>query len=129
MLKPCLLVAALGLTVLTTGCGPEELVSQESTTEPCAGTPEACAELEGRNKQLSTPTTTPPTTEPCAGTPEACAELERQKQLSTSTTYPTTPPCAGTPEACAELERQKQQLGTEPCGGTLEACGGLGRDT
>ena len=99
MLKPCLLVAALGLTVLTTGCGPEELVSQESTTEPCAGTP------------------------------EACAELERQKQLSTSTTYPTTPPCAGTPEACAELERQKQQLGTEPCGGTLEACGGLGRDT
>ena len=101
MLKPCLLVAALGLTVLTTGCGPEELVSQESTTEPCAGTPEACAELEGRNKQLSTPTTT----------------------------YPTTPPCAGTPEACAELERQKQQLGTEPCAGTPEACAGLGRDT
>jgi hypothetical protein len=71
MLKPCLLLATLGLTVLATGCGPEELVTAASTTtEPCAGTPEACAELE-RQKGLATFPT-----EPCAGTPEACAKQE-----------------------------------------------------
>ena len=73
MLKPCLLIATLGLTILATGCGPEELVTAASTTtEPCAGTPEACAEQE-RQRRLAALST-----EPCAGTPEACAELERQ---------------------------------------------------
>ncbi len=91
MLKPCLLLATLGLTFLATGCGPEELVTSASyTTEPCAGTPEACAEQE-RRKQLGVVTT-----EPCAGTPEACAELERQRR---GATFPTEP-CGGTPEAC-----------------------------
>ncbi len=99
MLKPCLLLATLGLTVFATGCGPEELVTAAATT-------------------------TPAPTEPCAGTPEACAELERQKRAAT---FPTEP-CGGTPEACAELERQKRAAAfpTEPCGGTLEACAGLG---
>jgi hypothetical protein len=106
MLKPCLLVATLGLTVLATGCGPEEVVTTgTSTTPPCGGTPEACAELE-KARQLVISTTPPGTpTEPCAGTPEACAELEKARQLviTTTTPGPTTPPCAGTPEACGVL--------------------------